>query len=46
VLIELETADTERNTRIVAPIERAGFVLARRGANHAGSANAIFTRAQ
>jgi FkbM family methyltransferase len=46
VLIELESAETDRNARITAHLERAGFRLARRGANHAGSANAIFTRAQ
>lgn len=45
VLIELEHADTERNAAIVERLERAGFALARRGANQAGSANAIFTRA-
>jgi FkbM family methyltransferase len=45
VLIELEHADTERNARIVERIERAGFALAGRGANQAGSANAIFIRA-
>jgi FkbM family methyltransferase len=45
VLIELEHADTERNARIVDRLERAGLALAGRGANQAGSANAIFTRA-
>ncbi len=45
VLVELEDAETERNARIAAHLERAGFVLARRGENHAGSANGIFTRA-
>jgi FkbM family methyltransferase len=44
VLIELETAETERNERIVAPLHRAGFALSLRGDNHAGSANAIFVR--
>ena len=44
VLIELESEDTERNTRITGPLERAGFALTRLGANHAGSANAIFIR--
>ena len=44
VLIELESEETERNTGIVARLERAGFALAQRGPNHAGSANAIFTR--
>jgi FkbM family methyltransferase len=46
VLIELETEDTERNARIAARLERAGFVLAHRGDNHAGSTNAIFSRTQ
>jgi FkbM family methyltransferase len=45
VLIELEHADTERNAKIVERLTRAGFVLAQRGANQAGSANAIFRRA-
>lgn len=44
VLIELETEETDRNARIVERLERAGFALARRGANHAGSTNAIFSR--
>lgn len=44
VLIELETEETERNARIIAPLERAGFALTQRGPNHAGSANAIFRR--
>jgi FkbM family methyltransferase len=44
VLIELEDADTDRNAGIVERLERAGFTLAIRGANHAGSANAIFIR--
>lgn len=44
LLIELEYADTARNTRIVERLEAAGFVLDRRGADHAGSANAIFVR--
>jgi FkbM family methyltransferase len=44
VLVELEAADTIRNARIVERLERAGFVISLRGANHAGSANAIFTR--
>jgi FkbM family methyltransferase len=44
VLIELESEETERNARLIARLEHAGFVLAQRGANHAGSANAIFTR--
>jgi FkbM family methyltransferase len=44
VLVELEYADTARNARITAPLEAAGFDLAERGQNHAGSANAIFTR--
>ena len=46
VLIELETEETERNAGIVAPLERAGFLLSLRGENHAGSANAIFTRSR
>lgn len=46
VLIELESEDTERNARIVAHLKRAGFILARRGADHAGSSNAIFARDQ
>ncbi len=46
VLIELEHEDTERNAAIVARLHRAGFALATRGANHAGSANAVFTRDQ
>ena len=45
VLIELESADTERNSRILAHLERTGFTLAQRGPNHAGSSNAIFMRA-
>ena len=45
VLVELEDADTERNARIVEPLERAGFFLSLRGSNQAGSANGIFTRA-
>jgi FkbM family methyltransferase len=44
VLVELETADTERNAKIVARLEQGGFVMTLRGPNHAGSANAIFTR--
>jgi FkbM family methyltransferase len=44
VLVELEHADTARNARIVERLDRAGFALTRRGADHAGSANAIFTR--
>ena len=44
VLIELEQADTARNTRIVGSLERAGFVLGARGVDQGGSANAIFTR--
>jgi FkbM family methyltransferase len=46
VLIELESEETERNAGILARLDRAGFALAQRGANHAGSANAIFTRYQ
>lgn len=46
VLIELEQDDTDRNARIVRRIEGAGFTLSLRGANHGGSTNAIFTRAQ
>ncbi len=46
VLVELEAADTVRNDGIVERLERAGFVMTLRGANHAGSANAIFTRGQ
>lgn len=46
VLIELEHEKTARNARIVAPLDRAGFVLRHRGPNHAGSANAIFVRGQ
>ena len=46
VLIELEDAETDRNARIVAILERAGFGLSLpRGAAQYGSANAIFTRA-
>ena len=44
VLVELEAADTARNAVIVERLERAGFALAMRGGNQAGSANAIFTR--
>src|SRR5712691_9208281 len=44
VLIELEHAETARNTAIVERLAGAGFVLARRGGNQGGSANAIFTR--
>jgi FkbM family methyltransferase len=44
VLIELESEETERNAGILARLERAGFVLAQRGPDHAGSANAIFRR--
>lgn len=44
VLVELEDADTERNDRVVERLERAGFVLARRGVGQAGSINGIFTR--
>jgi FkbM family methyltransferase len=44
VLIELESEETERNARIIAPLERAGFALTQHGSNHAGSTNAIFTR--
>lgn len=44
VLIELETEETDRNAGIVERLDRAGFVLVQRGANHAGSTNAIFTR--
>ena len=44
VLIELESADTERNVSILAHLERAGFALEQRGPNHAGSSNAIFMR--
>lgn len=44
VLIELEHEETERNARIVERLEAAGFALVGRGADHAGSANAIFAR--
>jgi FkbM family methyltransferase len=44
VLVELEHEDTQRNAAIVRHLEAAGFVLTLRGANHAGSANAIFRR--
>jgi len=44
VLVELESDETERNARIIAPLKRAGFALSQRGRNHAGSSNAIFTR--
>lgn len=43
VLIELEHAETPRNAAIVERLAGAGFVLARRGGNQGGSANAIFT---
>jgi len=44
VLVELECEATLRNAAITAPLTAAGFTLAMRGENHAGSANAIFTR--
>jgi FkbM family methyltransferase len=44
VLVELEGADTARNGRIIERLDRAGFELAWRGRNPAGSANGIFTR--
>ncbi len=44
VLIELEHAETARNAAIVERLAGAGFILARRGGNQGGSANAIFTR--
>ena len=45
VLVELEAADTPRNRRIAARLERAGFVLTgERGVRQRDVANAIFRR--
>ena len=45
VLIEIEEADTPRNARIIARLERAGFVLSARGVSQRGVSNGIFVRA-
>ncbi|MBV9828252.1 MAG: FkbM family methyltransferase [Alphaproteobacteria bacterium] len=43
-LVEIESDDTERNAGVIDKLAAVGFRLALRGANHAGSTNAIFTR--